>query len=114
MFGAFPTLSVRDRAIIVLNDHRSWDMLLALHRQAPRSHRPSIAGTAMPLAAAPYRASGLVLWHETVMPVLSPQVCYEGVNGPSSVAVRGPSLTHKRHSDNCFAQRNAIYVDSRT
>src|ERR1700681_4465925 len=25
---------------------------------------PSIAGTAMPLAAAPYRASGLVLWHE--------------------------------------------------
>jgi hypothetical protein len=36
-------------------------MLLALHRQATRSHRPSMA---MPLAAAPYRASGLVLWHK--------------------------------------------------
>jgi hypothetical protein len=35
-------------------------MLLALHRQATRSHRPSMA---MPLAAALYRASGLVLWH---------------------------------------------------
>jgi hypothetical protein len=51
----------------------------------------------MPLAAAPYRASGLVPWHETVMPVPSPQVRYEEVNGPSSVAVRGPSLTHLRH-----------------
>jgi hypothetical protein len=27
------------------------------------------------------------LWHETVMPVLSPQVRYEGMNGPGSVAV---------------------------
>src|ERR1700688_957611 len=34
-------------------------MLLALHRQATRSHRPSMA---MPLAAAPYRASGFVHW----------------------------------------------------
>jgi hypothetical protein len=60
-FGALPTLSVRDRAIIVLNiGFGDEDMLLALHRQATRSHRPSIAGTAMPLAAAPYRASGLV------------------------------------------------------
>src|SRR6266851_3306929 len=32
-------------------------------------------------------------WHQTVMAVLSPQVRYEGVNGPNSVAVRGPSLT---------------------
>jgi hypothetical protein len=31
------------------------------------------------------------------MPVLSPQVRYEGVNGPSSVAVRGPSLTQSGH-----------------
>jgi ABC transporter substrate binding protein len=31
------------------------------------------------------------------MAVLSPQVRYEGMNGPSSVAVRGPSLTHFRH-----------------
>jgi hypothetical protein len=35
-------------------------------------------------------------WHERVMPVVSPQVGYEGVNGRSSVAVRGPSLTHLR------------------
>ena len=32
-------------------------------------------------------------WHETVMPVLASQVRYEEVNGPSSVAVRGESLT---------------------
>jgi hypothetical protein len=32
------------------------------------------------------------VWHETVMPVLSPQVRCEAVNGPSSVAIRGPSL----------------------
>ena len=31
-------------------------------------------------------------WHETVMPVLSPQVRYEDINGPSSVAVRGHRL----------------------
>src|SRR5258707_12447335 len=56
---ALPTLSVRDRAIIVLNPSSvSGDMLLALHRRATRSHRPSMA---MPLAAAPYRAAGLVL-----------------------------------------------------
>ena len=41
-------------------------MLLALHRQVTRSRRPSIAGTAVPLAAAPYRASGLVLWRKAV------------------------------------------------
>ena len=33
-------------------------------------------------------------WHQTVMPVLSLQVRYEEVNGPSSVVVRGPFLTH--------------------
>jgi hypothetical protein len=37
-------------------------------------------------------------WHETVMAVLSPQIRYWEVNGPSSVAVRGPSLTHNRPS----------------
>jgi hypothetical protein len=47
-------------------DHRAepssvlGDMLLALHRRATRSHRRPMA---MPLAAAPYRASGLVHWH---------------------------------------------------
>jgi hypothetical protein len=38
-------------------------MLLVPHRQIRHSVVPFIAGTAMPLAAAPYRASGLVLWH---------------------------------------------------
>src|ERR1700721_4033 len=47
---------------------------------------------AVPPAAANYRASGLVLWHETVMPVLSPQVRHKGVNGPCCVVVRGQSL----------------------
>jgi len=44
---------VRDRAIIVLNNHRFWGYASGPRRQATRSHRPSIAGTAMPLAAAP-------------------------------------------------------------
>src|SRR5882672_8306461 len=39
---------------------------------------PSIAGTAMPLAAAPYRASGLVLWHETDMPTALRDVRSQG------------------------------------
>jgi hypothetical protein len=58
MFGAPTTLSVRDRAIIVLNDHRFWGYASGL---IVRQYAPSVAGTAMPLAAAPYRASGLVL-----------------------------------------------------
>jgi hypothetical protein len=41
-------------------------------------------------------------WQETVMPVLSPQVRYEGMNGPSSVAVRGPSLTQLGHRAKLF------------
>jgi hypothetical protein len=56
-------------------DHRaerSW----ALHRQATRSHRPSIAGTAMPLAAPPYRASGLVLWHKCEVPTIGFRMLY--------------------------------------
>jgi hypothetical protein len=36
-------------------------------------------------------------WHETVMPVLSPQVRYEGLNGPSSVAVSGQRLAQLQH-----------------
>ena len=72
--GLFELRSQRrrcDRAIIVLNDRRSGDMLLALHRQATRSHRPSMA---MPLAPATYRASGLVLWHKTDQTIRS-DVC---------------------------------------
>jgi hypothetical protein len=37
------------------------------------------------------------VWRETVMAVLSPQVRYEEANGPSSVAVRGPSWTQRGH-----------------
>jgi NAD(P)-dependent dehydrogenase (short-subunit alcohol dehydrogenase family) len=40
-------------------------VLLAPHCQVRHSVVPFIAGTAMPLAAAPYRASGLVRWHLT-------------------------------------------------
>jgi hypothetical protein len=39
-------------------------MLLALHRRATRSHRPSMA---MPPAAANYRASGLVPWRKAAV-----------------------------------------------
>jgi hypothetical protein len=51
-------------------DHRAerssvLGKLLALHRQATRSHRPSMA---MPPAAAPYCASGLVIWRITDLP----------------------------------------------
>ena len=56
----------------------SGDMLMALHRQATRSHRPS---TAMPLAAAPYRASGLVLWHFSDLARCVRLVCYLGNSG---------------------------------
>ena len=48
-------------------------MLLALHRRATRSHRPSMA---MPLAAAPYRASGLVHRHETDLSGRRTDVCF--------------------------------------
>src|SRR5260221_13095073 len=55
---ALPTLSVRDRAIMVLNHHRFWGY----------ASGPSSSGNTLPssmhgntLAAVPYRASGLVL-----------------------------------------------------
>ena len=35
--------------------------------------------------------------NETVMPVPSAQVRYEEINGPSSVAVQGQSLTQRGH-----------------
>jgi hypothetical protein len=37
-------------------------------------------------------AETIPFWHETVMPVPSPQVRYEEVRGSGSVAVRGQSL----------------------
>src|SRR5712664_3079906 len=61
-FGALPTPSTIYRAIIMLNNHRFWDMLLAPHHhQVRRSHRSIHCWHGH--AAAPYRASGLVLWH---------------------------------------------------
>ena len=48
---------------------------------------PSIAGTAMPLAAAPYRASGLVLWHQTDMPTAMRDVRSRGQSGKHILAV---------------------------
>jgi hypothetical protein len=39
-------------------------------------------------------AEHVASWHETIMPAPSPQVRYEEMNGPGSVAVPGPSLTH--------------------
>jgi hypothetical protein len=61
-FAALPAPSMIERAIIMLTNRRFWG-----HASGPSSSgnkRPSFhPGTDMPLAAAPYRASGLVLWH---------------------------------------------------
>jgi hypothetical protein len=46
-----------------------------------RSIAPSVVGTTAPHAAAPYRASGFVQWHETDMPKWSLHVRYRGMNG---------------------------------
>ena len=59
------------------------------HGDPPKECRLSGAAAAQVLRNHPF-------WHETVMPVPSPQVRYEEMNGPSSVAVRGQSLTHNR------------------
>ena len=76
-FGALPTSSMIDRAIIMLNDHRFWG-----HASGPSSSDapivPSTAGTTVPPAAAPYRASGLVLWHKTDMLGAGAKVRYRG------------------------------------
>jgi hypothetical protein len=39
-------------------------------------------------------------WHETVMPMLSPRFRYEGMSGPSSVAVRGHPSRRAPRSEN--------------
>jgi hypothetical protein len=50
-----------ERAIIMLTDRRFWGH--ASGTSSSGKKRPSFhPGTDMPLAAAPYRASGLVLW----------------------------------------------------
>ena len=66
-FGTLATLSVRDRAIIVLNDHQFWGY----------ASGPSSSGNTLPSSIhcwharaprrSPYRASGFVQWHETDM-----------------------------------------------
>jgi len=61
-FAALPTPSMIERAIIMLTDRRFRGHASGPHRQVKK--RPSFhPGTDMPLAAAPYRASGLVHWH---------------------------------------------------
>ena len=62
-------------------------VLLAPHRQVRRSILPSIAGTAMPLAAAPYRASGLVHLHETDIPTAVRDVRSQGQSRKHILAV---------------------------
>jgi hypothetical protein len=84
-FAALPTPSMIERAIIMLTDHRFWG-----HASGPSSSGktppivPSI--TAMPLAAAPYRASGLVHWHLTDMAALADNVRCRGESGRSRVS----------------------------
>ena len=59
---------------------------------------PSIAGTAMLLASAPYRASGLVLWHE---PDLS-DVRYRVANGwKADMARTAPIRSRMTRSGHC-------------
>jgi hypothetical protein len=53
------------------------------------------------------------LWHETVVAVLSPQVRYEEVNRRSSVAIRGPSLTAKRHWLHAATEASCLLRDTR-
>src|ERR1700682_2332824 len=60
-FAALPTPSMIE-PIIMLTDHPLLD-----HRQVRRCHRSIHCWHGHAAAAAPYRASGLVLWHKTDM-----------------------------------------------
>src|ERR1700736_6186280 len=51
-----------------------------------RSIAPSVVGTPTPHAAAPYRASGFVLWHETDLPRCPQFGRYRGESGRSRVS----------------------------
>jgi hypothetical protein len=72
-------------------------MRLGPHRQVRRSHVLSIAGTAMPLAAAPYRASGFVRWHLSDVTSLADEVRSLGQSRLEPKTPTLPSLTHLRH-----------------
>src|SRR5258705_13528178 len=50
-----------------------------------------------PAAALCIRTADFRCWNEADQPPQCPQVRYEGMNGPSSDAARGPSLTHLGH-----------------
>jgi hypothetical protein len=94
-FGALPTPSTIYRAIIMLNNHRFWE-----HASGPSSSsgktlssfHPLLA-RAMPLAAAPYRASGLVLWHFSDVTAGVRNVCCWGKSGSRDWGARFPFLT---------------------
>ena len=87
-FAALPTPSMIERAIIMLTDHRFWG-----HASGPSSSGktppivPSI--TAMPLAAAPYRASGLVQWRKRTL-------------GMGRIGTEDPAVAHRSE---CFVGR---------
>src|SRR5260370_21225998 len=83
---------------------RSGLMALSVMRDAPvlmevanpssqdRTPRRAIPLAASP-AAGPYRASGLVLWHQTDLPPSVPHVRCQGMNGPIPDSAQGLSLT---------------------
>jgi hypothetical protein len=66
--------------------------LLVLAAIVPRRPGPQKPGWEASTCAASAHFGDVASWHETVMPALSPQVRYDGMNGPRSVAVRGQVL----------------------
>ena len=85
-FGTLATLSVRDRAIIVLNDHRFWGY----------ASNPSSSGNTLPSSIhcwharaprrSPYRASGFVHWHKCEVLTASSNVRAWGLSGRHMLA----------------------------
>src|SRR6266566_5210904 len=88
---------------------RSGLMALSVMRDAPvlmevanpssqdRTPRRAIV-LAVPSAAAPYRASGLVHWHQTDMVGLADDVCSWRQSGPDHYAGRSPEMTDDKIS----------------
>jgi hypothetical protein len=92
--ATFATPSMIERAIIMLTDHRFWGHASGPHRQVRRSPSFHPLLTAMPLAAAPYRASGLVHWHKADQPIALADVRFRGTSGLglSTCAAARPSV----------------------
>ena len=63
-----------------------------------RQDAPVISPHPARLAAEPYRASGLVLWHVRDIPTSTPNVCSLGHFGSPVSARSRPLMTHIRHS----------------